>query len=106
MDDPADRPQSRAPELEDLVALCAALNREGAQYIVVGGCAVILHGWVRTTKDIDLLIDVSEENVRAVKRALASLPDNAAALMGDEEPSRYPVIRVADEIVVDLMGAA
>lgn len=106
MDDPADRPHSRAPELEDLVALCAALNREGARYIVIGGWAVILHGWVRTTKDIDLLIEVTEGNVRAVKRALASLPDNAAALMADDEPSRYPVVRVADEIVVDLMSAA
>ena len=47
MDDEADSRYSRAPELEDLVALCAALNREGVRYLLIGGFAVILHGFVR-----------------------------------------------------------
>lgn len=34
---------------------------------------------MRTTKAVDLLVDASDENIRAVKRALATLPDNAAA---------------------------
>jgi hypothetical protein len=53
VDDPPDRPYSRSPEVEDLVALCVALNREGAKYVLIGGFAVILHGWVRATKDIE-----------------------------------------------------
>ena len=106
MDDEADGRYSRAPELEDLVALCAALNREGARYLLIGGFAVILHGFVRGTKDVDLLVEASSENVQALKRALASLPDNAIALIADDELRRYPVVRIADEIVVDLMAAA
>ena len=106
MDDEADGRYSRAPELEDLVALCAALNREGARYLLIGGFAVILHGFVRGTKDVDLLVEASAENVQALKRALASLPDNAIALIADDELRRYPVVRIADEIVVDLMAAA
>ena len=60
MDDPPDRGYSRAPELEDLVALCRSLNRERVRYVLIGGFAVVLHGLVRTTKTIDLLIDPSE----------------------------------------------
>jgi hypothetical protein len=106
MDDEPDGAVSRAPELEDLVDLCGSLNREGARYILIGGFAVILHGFVRTTKDIDLLIDPSDVNIAAVRRALASLPDNAAAEIQDADVRQYTVVRVADEIVVDLMAAA
>jgi len=41
-----------------------------------------------------------------VKRALASLPDNAGALVADDDIARYRVVRVADEFVVDLMAEA
>jgi len=47
MDDESDGAVSRAPELEDLVALCRSLNREGVRYLLIGGFAVILHGFVR-----------------------------------------------------------
>jgi hypothetical protein len=106
MDDAPDRGESRAPHVQDLISLCQALNRESARYLLIGGFAVILHGFVRSTKDVDFLVDPSEENIRAVKRALSTLPDNAAALLADDEVLRYPVVRVADEIVVDLLATA
>lgn len=74
MDDADDRAYARAPELEDLVGLCRALNSAGVRYVLIGGFAVILHGFVRTTKDIDLLVDPSADNVRAVRLALAACP--------------------------------
>ncbi len=74
--------------------------------MLIGGFAVILHGFVRSTKDVDLLVDPSEENIRAVKRAMSTLPDNAAALLADDEVLQYKVVRIADEIVVDLLAAA
>lgn len=106
MDASDDGLYSRAPELEDLVKLCRALNREGAKYVLIGGFAVILHGFARTTKDIDLLVDPSAANLRALKRALAVLPDNAAALLADDELETYPTVRIADEVVVDLLRTA
>jgi len=106
VDDQDDRGYSRAPELEDLVSLCKALNAENVRYVLIGGFAVILHGFVRATKDIDLLVDASAENVRRLKRAMAALPDNAIALIADDEVERYQVVRVADEIVVDLIQSA
>lgn len=106
MDDQDDREYSRAPELEDLLALCQALNAAGARYVLIGGFAVILQGFVRATKDIDLLVDASAENVRRIKEAMSILPDNAIAQISDDEVETYRVVRIADEIVVDLLKEA
>ena len=106
MDDQDDSDYSRAPELEDLLALCQALNAEGVRYALIGGFAVILHGFVRATKDIDLLVDASAENIQRLKRAMAVLPDNAVAQIADDEVEKYQVVRIADEIVVDLLKDA
>jgi hypothetical protein len=101
-----DREYSRQPRPEDLTKICAALNLESARYILIGGFAVIARGLERPTKDIDLLIDPSEDNVERIKRALAVLPDNAVREVQSGEIERYDVIRIADEVVVDLMSKA
>ena len=68
--------------------------------------AIIQAGFVRATEDVDLLIDASADNVAKVKRALMSLPDRAVSEVRDDDVANYVVVRVADEIVVDLMKAA
>lgn len=99
-------PEARPPLLEDLVALCRNLNREGARYVVIGGMAIIRAGFGRATNDIDLLIDTSQENQDRVRRALMALPDQAVRDMAKDDLDKYAVVRVADEIVVDLMSRA
>ena len=106
MDDPDDDRYSRAPEPDDVVRICRALNEAGARYLLIGGFAVIAHGAGRFTKDIDLLVEDSPGNVARVKRGLSVLADNAAAAVGDEDVRQHVVVRVADEVVVDLMGRA
>ncbi len=98
--------ESRPPTLKDLIDLCRELNKQKARYVVIGGMAVIHHGFVRATEDIDLLVDTSLENEKAVIKALSTLPDGAAKELKPGEISQYEVIRVADEIVVDLMKKA
>lgn len=49
------------------------LKDEGVQYAIIGGIAVVLYGYVRFTKDIDLIIDFSKENVRRFINALSRL---------------------------------
>ncbi len=83
-----------------------SLNDAGARYVLIGGFAVIAHGGGRTTKDIGLLIDASPDNVALVKRALQVLEDHAVNDVADTDVARYEVVRVADEIVVDLMARA
>ena len=106
MDDTNDDAYARAPEPQDLVRICRALNDAQARYVLIGGFAVIAHGAGRFTKDIDLLVDDAPENVARVKRALAVLADNAAAEINDTDVRDYVVVRVADELLVDLMGRA
>ena len=77
MDDAHDGPYAREPQIEDLARICHALNEAGARYVLIGGFAVIARGGVRTTKDIDLLIDPAPENVARVKRGLRVLEDKA-----------------------------
>jgi len=42
------------------------LNEENVEYLVVGGYAVIAHGYVRTTTDLDLLVATTEANARRI----------------------------------------
>jgi len=98
--------ESRPPTLKDMVDLCRRLNDAGANYMVIGGMAIIQHGFVRATEDIDLLIDALPENQDRVRQALMSLPDGAINEMKPDDLDTYIVVRVADEIVVDLMKAA
>jgi hypothetical protein len=99
-------PEPRYPTLNDLLLLCRLLNDAGAQYIVIGGWAVIHHGLGRTTEDIDLLVDSSPENFAKVKKAMLGLPDGAIREIQPGELDEYVVIRVGDEFVVDLMKSA
>jgi len=86
--------------------LVRALDTAGVRYLIAGGLAVNAYGYLRFTKDIDLLVDDAPENVARVKRALSVLADNAAAEVADDDLQRHVVVRVADEVVVDLMGRA
>ncbi|MBI2187603.1 MAG: nucleotidyltransferase [Acidobacteria bacterium] len=106
MDDTHDGPYAREPQVEDLARICRALNDAGARYILIGGFAVIAHGGSRTTKDIDLLVDASPDNIARVKQALRILEDRAIDEVAETDVARYAVVRVADEIVVDLMARA
>ncbi len=57
-------------EIENVLA---ALNAARVRYLVVGGVAVVLHGHLRTTMDLDLVIELEPENVRQALEALAGL---------------------------------
>jgi hypothetical protein len=98
---------TRPPERSDLLRVCAELNRLGAKYIVIGGLAMNELGLVRVTEDIDLLIESSPENQQRIREALRVLPERAIDELGPEEDLRdWLVVRVNDEITVDLMTSA
>lgn len=98
--------ESRDPESGDLLRICESLNRVGARYLVIGGMAMVVHGFNRGTEGIDLLVDRTAENIQKLREALSILPDNAVQQVDDTDIETYGVVRVADEVVVDLMGSA
>ena len=82
-------------DLDRLLVLLRALNRERVDYVVVGAVALGLHGLARATEDLDLFVRPTTDNVAGLKRALLSVwsdPDietiDAGQLAGE-----YPVIR-------------
>src|SRR5437773_266943 len=93
----------RPPQFSDLTRICRELNRLGARYVVIGGFAIIHHGFPRLTYDIDLLIETTPENEARVIEALLILPDKAARELKPGEIGEYGVVRVGDEVLVDLM---
>lgn len=60
----------------------------------------------RTTGDIDLVLAADLENEALVYRALEVFPDKAVRELKPGEVTQYNVVRVADEVVVDLMQKA
>ena len=96
----------RPPVEEDLTALCRELNRLGANYLVVGGFAIMQAGYPRTTGDVDLVVAADLENEARVFQSLEILSDKAVKELDPGDVSKYLVVRVADEILVDLMASA
>jgi len=58
---------------EALVRIVSALNTSGARYLLVGGVAVIAHGYVRTTVNCDLVLDLDPANVLKALKAFETL---------------------------------
>jgi hypothetical protein len=102
----SEREVTRVPTDADLVSLARELNRLGVAYVVIGGFAINRLGFVRATEDIDLLIARDRANQALVKKALEILPDRAIQQLGDEDITRWVVVRVNDDITVDLMTEA
>jgi len=103
---PQDELEPRLPTLTDLAALCRELNARNARYLVCGGFAIRAAGYLRETMGIDLLIDTSLENEAKVYQSLEVLPDRAVSQLDPGDVENYTVVRVADEVIVDLMGSA
>jgi hypothetical protein len=75
----------------DLRAVTAALIAAGAEFVVIGGFAVIANDFVRATEDVDCLIPDEAVNDRALDAALTTLePERpfAAGDLADREHSR------------------
>ena len=105
-DYPSNELASREPTVEDLRDLCRELNERGAKYVVIGGFAMRAAEYNRTTMDVDLMVAADAENEAKVFSALSTLPDNAVRELQPGELQKYNVIRVGDEILVDLMRSA
>jgi hypothetical protein len=58
------------PSGPDLDGVVADANTVGLQYVVIGGFAVIANGFLRATKDSDLLVPDGQETDEAIVRFL------------------------------------
>lgn len=56
---------------EDFRDFIHALNQSGVKYILVGGYSVIIHGYNRTTGDMDIWVNKTENNYEKLVKAFA-----------------------------------
>jgi predicted nucleotidyltransferase len=58
------------------------LNRAGVRYVLIGGIALIRHGVVRATRDVDAVFDPDPENVERIRTLIehwgATRPDGSS----------------------------
>jgi hypothetical protein len=59
-------------EVRSVEAIVRALNGAKVKYLIVGGLAVVAHGYERLTVDVDLVIGLERENILRGLRALQS----------------------------------
>ena len=50
-------------ELRSLETIVNALNSADVRYILVGGIAVNAHGFVRMTRDVDIVLELQPDNI-------------------------------------------
>jgi len=60
-------------KLASFEALVAALEEAGVRYLVAGGLAVNAYGYLRFTKDVDVVVQLVPENIERAFAALGKL---------------------------------
>lgn len=83
------------PSFEKLLVLLA---EAGVDFIVVGGIAVSIQGYVRLTEDVDLLIDGGPVNVNRLLTRLATYGEGFAGELSPEDfTDEEGAIRIVEE---------
>jgi hypothetical protein len=89
-----------------LATVCGLLNAAGVKYVVVGAFAAALHGVVRATKDIDLLIEPTLKNARRALKALEALTWGVSRELDPADVVAKPLTVIGDDPRVDLLTLA
>jgi len=93
-------------EQAPLLRVCSLLNKHGAKYLIIGARACWLHGYVRATMDVDILVPEDLENHACIIAALSELEDHAAAELTPKDLAENLVVKIADEVEVDVSTRA
>ena len=94
---------------DPLLRLLGRFRDEGVEYVLGGGQAVRLNGYLRATEDVDVLVKPTRANGEKIIRALSFLVASKeldAAWFVPSEDGNVENIRVADDLLVDLLFSA
>jgi hypothetical protein len=84
-------------------SLLVKLRRANVDFLVAGGVAVCLNGFVRTTQDLDLLVEASPANLERLLSCLAGFGEGfARELTAADFRLEEGAIRVIEEFTLDL----
>jgi hypothetical protein len=91
---------------DPLWQVCVLLQKHQVKYVLIGARACGLHGLVRATQDVDLLVEPSADNLQRVIDALSELPDGAARQLTVKDLQENVVVKIADAVEVDIAKQA
>ena len=88
---------------DDFKQLLELLIRRNVKFILVGGLACALNGYVRTTEDVDIIIEPSPDNVVRLLDALKGWGEGYAGELTVEDFSLEPgAIRIVENFPLDI----
>lgn len=86
----------------DFVELC---NKYQVEYLVIGGYAVSMHGYPRSTKDFDICIKISEENALKLVQVLEDFGFASLKLTKEDFLKRNFITQLGHEPVrIDILN--
>jgi predicted nucleotidyltransferase len=90
----------------DFIKLC---NKHKVEYLVIGGYAVSIHGYPRSTKDFDICVKISDENAEKMVEVIKDFGFGALKLVKEDFLKKdfitqlgYEPVRI--DILNDLAG--
>ena len=89
-----------------VLLVCRLLNQHRVRYILAGGVAANLHGSVRATKDVDVLVPKDLDNTMRLLEALSELPYAVARELDAAQVIEKPITIVGDDPRVDILTVA
>ncbi|MDN5873569.1 MAG: hypothetical protein L0H29_04210 [Sinobacteraceae bacterium] len=87
-------------KLASFEAIVCALNDARVRYLIAGGLAVNAHGYLRFTKDADVVLDLLPDNIKRALKALQALGYRPALSVAAEQFAD-PVVREQDRIDIE-----
>jgi hypothetical protein len=95
-------------DFRDFIAL---LNARRVRYLIIGGYAVAYHGYPRTTGDLDVFVELSQANARALLAVFTEFGFSANRLSPEFFMDRGEVVRLGREpmrleILNDISGVS
>ncbi|MEW6195128.1 MAG: nucleotidyltransferase [Bacteroidota bacterium] len=93
--------------LDKVLKVIDSFNKHDVQYVIIGGYAVILHGFLRATDDIDILLEMSLANISNFQKALLNVyNDPEIDEISFKELQTYSVIRYGtpDNFYIDVIS--
>ncbi len=78
--------------------LLALLAERSIRFVVVGGVAVAIQGYVRLTEDVDILVDGASGNIERMLKVLSGYGEGfARELSADDFTDQEGAIRIVEE---------
>lgn len=91
---------------DDLKDLFRLLNEKNVEYVIVGGYAVAFHGFVRATKDIDILFNSTPGNITRLTAALADFGIADSSIDKSDFSKPGQILRIGSPpMMVELINA-